>query len=804
MTVVRRWAALLLAVLAVGVALPGSASAAPARTDPSAADRVVVVGVPGLTWSDIGPDTTPQLTDLAGSSSIGAVSVRAARSTSCLLDGWATLGAGNRARFPGRADFPAVFQPGKVDAGTGDGPGDAAGGSSDAAAPTGTDDAGNTRIVDAALSHCGLQEQVADIGLVDPTETVGLIAQDRSTRRFGSQAAALGTAVGCAGVIGRAATIAVAARGVDVTTTTALPQDPAAIGPLLTGCPLTLLSLDQLTAGRTGVHQTNTGKTPDVRATALAGIDDAVGRVRRAIAALPGRTLLVVAGISEVNDSRPHLHVGIVSGPGFDGAGWLSSASTGRAPYTELIDVAPTALQALGKDVPASMNGQPMRRTGDRPALAEAVAQLDRADVAASVHYRSTADFFWTLLLTNAGLVLAGMLALGGLPMVRGLRWPGVRGLGPSWRRLVRAAALPVAALPVASYLATLVPWPAAAQPRWALLASVAGADLVVTAAAALGPWRRRRLGPPVAVLAITLGTVVLDVVTGSHLELNGVLGYDAIVAGRFVGSGNMTFALLGSSALLLTAGAATAAGRRWRPERPERVVAAVTLGLGVVVLALDGAPELGRDFGGVLAAVPAFLLLAMLLTGVRVSVTRVVAILGVAVLVVGTVAFVDWLRPPDARTHLGRFVQQLLTGEAWTVVSRKASANLHILTSSPLAWMLPVVAVAMFWLVRTGGLLRHRGGGATGLPARTTAVLRAGLLATALCMAIGSAVNDSGVAIAATAAALLLPLLIWLAAAPRAAGPDDPPTGDDPRCGPAEGPDRVTVGSRGSTVWNA
>jgi hypothetical protein len=234
-------------------------------------------------------------------------------------------------------------------------------------------------------------------------------------------------------------------------------------------------------------------------------------------------------------------------------------------------------------------------------------------------------------------------------------------------------------------------------------------------------------------------------------------------------------------------------------------VVAGVTLGLGVVVLALDGAPELGRDFGGVLAAVPAFLLLAMLLTGARVSVTRVVAILGAAVLVVGTVAFLDWLRPADERTHLGRFVQQLLTGEAWTVVSRKASANLGILIGSPLAWMLPVTLVALLWLVRTRGLLRREGGRGSGLPGPTAAALRAGLLAAALCLVIGSAVNDSGVAVAATAAAVLVPLLVWLAAAPRATGPEhDPTTGDNPVSGPAEGPDRVTVGSRGSTVWNA
>ncbi|WP_324277647.1 hypothetical protein [Blastococcus brunescens] len=53
----------------------------------------------------------------------------------------------------------------------------------------------------------------------------------------------------------------------------------------------------------------------------------------------------------------------MAAGPGF-GTGWLTSASTGRAPYGQLIDVAPTVLRALGLDRPSSMNGQPLRAEG--------------------------------------------------------------------------------------------------------------------------------------------------------------------------------------------------------------------------------------------------------------------------------------------------------------------------------------------------------------------------------------------------------------------------------------------------------
>jgi hypothetical protein len=178
------------------------------------------------------------------------------------------------------------------------------------------------------------------------------------------------------------------------------------------------------------------------------------------------------------------------------------------------------------------------------------------------------------------------------------------------------------------------------------------------------------------------------------------------------------------------------------------------------------------------------------------------VAVAGVAVL--------DWLRPAGERTHLGRFVEQVLSGEAATVVLRKAQANLDILLGSPLVWTLPSALLAAVWLLRPGGLLRTHNtpDGPTRLPgnlrAGEAAALRAGLLAVGVSLLLGAAVNDSGVAVPATAAALLVPLLVWLVAAAGTGAADGSAEGDAPRSGPAEDGDRVTVVSRGSTVWNA
>ena len=781
-------AAVLLVLLTAVLGLPSPAGAA--RDDP-AATRVLVIGVPGLTWDDVDPDGTPKLWAMAENSAIGAMSVRAARSTTCILDGWATVGAGNRARVPGPDDglppvpLPTVPLP------------------EDQAAPTPTPDGTETEPpVDASLSHCGLQERAASVALIDPEATVARTAEDEGTARFGAEPGALGRAVGCATVSGRAATVAVAVEGVQLERVDALPTEQAQLAGVLDDCPLTLVSLDQLSdAGQPGVERTDEGTDPQARAAALKRIDRTVGELRAAVATLDGDTLVVLAGISEVNDGRPQLHVGMVSGPGFSTTGWLTSASTGRAPFAQLIDIAPTALAALGLDQPASMNGQPMRSSGSRPELAHAVQELDDANTAATVHHRHTGFFFWTLVLVSAALVALGVLVLGGL---RG----GPGRSSDAGRRPLRVLAVAAAGLPIATYLAGLVPWERSGAPVATLALSVLAADVVITLVALLGPWRAHRLGPALVVLIVTVATLFADVLTGSTLELNGLLGYDAIVAGRFTGFGNLTFGLMAVSALSITALLATLAGRRAGPDRARLATGGTVLLLGCLTVGVIGAPGLGRDFGGVLAALPGFLVLAMLLARVRVTVVRLMAVLAAAVVAVGAVAVLDWTRPPADRTHLGRFVEQVLTGEAWTVISRKGQANLDILLRSPLAWMLPVAVVAAVWLVRPGGLLRTRpggpAGGAAGLSSVQVFVVRAVLLSALLSLVLGAAVNDSGVALPATAAALLVPLMVWLAAGAGSGGTGSGETsGGTPHSGPVEGAERVTVVSRGSTVWN-
>lgn len=760
----------LAAAVGGGFGLRQAATAAADEDAPSlSAARVVVVGIPGLLWGDVASGVAPELTELATDAGLGQMTVRAARSRTCILDGWATLGAGNRARYPApTVDLEANLPPLSPEDQSQSGP---------------------------SLAGCGQQEQVALSGLTDVVPTVRRIEQDAGTRRFAAEPGALGEAVECSVAIGRASAIAVAGAQADVSVIDELATG-AALTSSLNRCPLSVISLPALIGSVPTVSLAARQDGPDTaslaeqlgraRAVALRELDGEIDEIRSAIDALPGTTLLLVAGLSEKGISRAQLHPLIAVHPDLP-PGYLTSSSTGRTPYVQLIDVAPTALRALGLEDPDSMVGSPMRWAGPTASFEAAMTELRDLNRVAVAHLGLTRTFFWTLVALAAALV-AGLLvglALGGRREMGGRSPPG---------RVLPVAALALAALPAATHLANLTPWWRSPQREVTLALTVAGIlALLVTLALVLGgrrvaarflPATRSWAGPPVVVLVVTALTVGLDVAAGSPMELNALLGYNPIVAGRFVGLGNLAFGLFAVCTLLAT-GVLVRGGTA-------RVLAGIGV-IGVLAVIGVGAPGLGRDFGGVLALVPAFLLLAFLVTETRLSPRRVLGIGAVTLLAVSTFALFDYSRAPDDRTHLGRFVAQLLDGQAWTVVARKAQANLDVLSGSPVTWLAPIFFVAVWVMVRHG-VLREL------LAAEPR--WRAGLFAATLSVGIGAIINDSGIAVPAIAGIVVVPVLIWLTQHWKASGADHPASRqlDTPIADSESRPARVSVNSREST----
>jgi hypothetical protein len=203
----------------------------------------------------------------------------------------------------------------------------------------------------------------------------------------------------------------------------------------------------------------------------------------------------------------------------------------------------------------------------------------------------------------------------------------------------------------------------------------------------------------------------------------------------------------------------------RWnRWNRPGVLVAT----LGVAAVAVDGLPPWGSDVGGVLALVPGFAVLVWLLTGVRVSWRKAVGIGFTAIGIIAVFAVVDYARPAARQTHLGRFVGDVIHGGAWSIVRRKALADVRLLGYSVLTLLIPVMVAVAIWLVRRPpAVLRQTFARA--------AVLRPVLVALLVTVVVGAVLNDSGVVIPALAVVVALPATMAVVVASSRSGPAGP-----------------------------
>ena len=427
---------------------------------------------------------------------------------------------------------------------------------------------------------------------------------------------------------------------------------------------------------------------------------------------IPATSTVMVAGTSDGLRTRMHLHTLLIRGPDWHHVA-LRSPST-RAPYVQLRDLAPTVLSMLHVPVPEVMVGRPAYETS--VAVKSPAAYADDDDHAVTARFvgqRVRAVFAYTAIL------VLGLLVLG-------------------WRRrTARGAAIVIGTVavgtPVCSFLVQALPW--WRWNTWAYAGLVIAGGVVIGIGALLA--RRRSTALALAVgPAITAAILIVDQLTGARLQLSAPLGDNPIVAGRFHGMGNTDFALMCTS-MLICAALTAAAFRRIDRRRTGLIAAAGLCALAVVV---DAAPMIGDDFGGILAMGPAAVVLVLLLAGVRFTWRRMVAVvLGAIVLAVG-VALIDYARPADKQTHVGRFVGDVLHGGAGATIRRKLDASLTSFRSVALSILVGVVIVVVVAARRQVGSVLRRVDGLT-----------EAAIALVVLAVLGTFLNDSGVVVAGT-----------------------------------------------------
>ncbi|MGG5260768.1 hypothetical protein [Phycicoccus avicenniae] len=696
----RRALAAVLAVLASigGLLLLVPGPPADAAAEPTGA--VVVIGTGGLSWSDVDEERTPNLWQMLRDGSSAALGIRSVYANTCPVDGWLGLSAGGRAAPPRTGSEPD--------------PADRA----CPPAPTVRDD----RVTQWDSYVAATQAQKFDTRL-------GLLAQEvddegMCVRSLGPYAAA-GAALPD-GRVGQWSDLASEDLLVDLNT-----------------CPVTLVDVGVVrdrddVAGSEDVARS---REEQVRA-----VDQRIGQV---VEAGPNGADFVVASLSDAGRSE-RLRMVLARGPHF-GPGTLYSDSTRQAGLVQSADLTATVLDGVGLPVPAAVGGSPLttepapdnseRRARDR---LQSLRDLDEAshDVHGLVE-----PFFQVFAYGQVAVYLLVLLV-----------WKGRIGSEESRTTVlsrVRALSVAAASVPVSTFLANLVPWWRFPVEMLAVVVTVAAFVAVIAGVALKGPWRRWPLGPMAVVSAVTVVVLAVDVITGSRLQISSLMGLQPVVGGRFYGMGNPTFALFATAALLLAVAASSAlvlAGRRQ--------AAAVAVGvIGVAALVVDGAPFWGADAGGPPGLLPAFAFLVLAVLGIRMTWRRWLLVAAAVVGVFFLVAGADWLRAPADRSHLGNFVQAMIDGTADDIVVRKAQQNWELLQlNAPLSLLVPVALVVVaFVLARpTSWGSRAMQRSYDGAP-----TLRPGLIGLVLMLAIGFAVNDSGVAIPAVGATLAVPLIV-------------------------------------------
>jgi len=257
-------------------------------------------------------------------------------------------------------------------------------------------------------------------------------------------------------------------------------------------------------------------------------------------------------------------------------------------------------------------------------------------------------------------------------------------------RRLLIGPALTAASVPAASVAMNVLPWHRAELPTLALVAGTLAMSVIIGIAARYVRRKGTEYGAGLVALA-TLAAFVLPILAGSPLALNSVFGALPQV-GRFYGMTNMMFAITGAAGLVFAGVLAARIGDR------RRAAAAVVL-VGVVVTVVDGSPWHGTDFGGPPVLVPAFLVLALLTAGRRLTLLAGTAIIALAAVATALFAVVDYLRPREERTHLGDFVASALDGSALDIVVRKAG---QVLALWPLILALAGALVVIIAILRS------------------------------------------------------------------------------------------------------
>jgi hypothetical protein len=316
-------------------------------------------------------------------------------------------------------------------------------------------------------------------------------------------------------------------------------------------------------AGRVG--RTRPFACLDRRCAGVAVVPATLGQLPALIARLRGDDMLIAFERPPAAE-REVLAIG-AAGEGFEGN--LTSDTTRTPGFVLATDIAPTILDVYDIPLPEEMSGSPIRSEGER----DAGAVQDRADRMKVVSKRRGPAVLRNMILWFLLAALATGLSRGRLG-----------------RPAFALFALSVVYLPAVLLVA------AAVRPDELLVERLI-VGLGAPALAALTLYLRRGWEALAIACAVTLCAYAIDIVLGSPLTAQSLLGPNPGLGVRFFGIGNELEATLAVVIPVGVGAALTALGARGHPPGARAAVAAF-LATGAVTAVVFAAGRFGADVG--------------------------------------------------------------------------------------------------------------------------------------------------------------------------------------------------------------
>lgn len=446
-------------------------------------------------------------------------------------------------------------------------------------------------------------------------------------------------------------------------------------------------------------------------------------------------TLYIIAAPTPAPESKPReeLTPVIIFGDGFS-KGLLTSATTRRNGIITLVDLAPTIVNQFNSNIglPKEMTGSMIRYVKSNINF-QKLQSINKYTIL--IDELRPAFVFAFIALQVITFIFAGLVL-----------WTGAY---DNWIfKSARILLLSVMVVPVSFLLTGLLATEAAIIPFVVILLTT----VVILTTASILLFKDKL----VSILAISIATylmIVIDVLFGAKLNMNTILGYSPIIAGRFYGIGNQMMSVLLAVSLVLVASFQDI--RR----KDSIYMRAFQLFLFAATLVIVGLPDLGANTGGTITFLAAFWAAYVYYKKRSLDIIDALKAFGALVIFFIIAVGANMIFSAGSESHLTRMVVRIQDGaylDLYLTIKRKLLTNWRIFRYSSWSYLF-IIVIGLFVALRLRPV-----GGMNDLFKKYPAFLAA----TTGCLIgsfVGLVTNDSGISIPALILSYFLPVIFYL-----------------------------------------